>query len=87
MKRETVFSLRRKLKLVEHELKERGIIAVILFGSSLKGKTHPFSDVDIAVFFKDEPSKRDTEWVYLELQKDLRRVVWNYAERWLTVGG
>ncbi len=136
--REHISALRNRLKLTERELKRRGIVAIILFGSSLKGRIHPLSDVDIAVLFKDEPPERDIEWLYLELQRDLRRevdliilnkapprirfsalkgellyvgderelihfmtkvydewadleylrrVIWNYTERWLTVGG
>ena len=70
-----ISSLKRKLKSMERELKERSIVAVILFGSLSKGNIHRSSDVDIAVLFKDEPSRHDVEWLYLELQRDLRREV------------
>ncbi len=134
---ELISTLERKIKEMESELRKKGVIAVILFGSLARGNANSTSDVDIAVLFRRglEPN---ADWIYQELQKTLRkevdlvilneapprirfsalkgkvlyvsdekefvhfmartyddwadlehlrRTIWRYAERWVTVGG
>ena len=63
--------LKEELEGKSRELRERGIVAIILFGSLIKGNVRPESDVDIAVLKEGS----DADRIYQELQRALRRDV------------
>ena len=58
-------------KLKEYFENHPEVILVYLFGSSITGKQHPGSDVDIAVLFNQRP---DFEKI-LKMQGDLEKIV------------
>lgn len=47
--RPTKDQLRRKILSLEREIKERGVASIAMFGSAVRGDTHPDSDVDLLI--------------------------------------
>jgi len=62
---------------------EKGILLVFLFGSSVSGRTHPASDVDIGILFGKIPNASQTNTLTAELSSLLKHevdlVVLNHA--------
>jgi predicted nucleotidyltransferase len=63
-----------KISLNGEKLKSLGVSAILIFGSTVEGTTHPDSDIDFAVLFKDKSLlKSSPVEVYGEIYGELSK--------------
>ncbi|KAF0134347.1 MAG: putative nucleotidyltransferase [Candidatus Saganbacteria bacterium] len=60
-------------KLSEYFKNNKSIVLAFLFGSAAKGRQIAESDVDIAVWFKNNYTMKDIDKIWLEVEKAIKR--------------
>ncbi len=59
----------RKIKNVAKRIFDNRFVAVYVFGSVISGKTHPMSDVDVAIILSEEVCEEERIKLYKEVRK------------------